>query len=344
MPYPSPGQQSKKGSTGSAIPLCDPHFHLWDLHNHPNPNLGDAKGHPLPVYQANDYLRDMDELPEPLQLVSRVHVETMVGQMEGGELLDTVDETRWVYSQLKPTEVQQPFGIVAYVHLARDSIERARILEQHIEASNGRLCGVRMILNHHPDNPDLTWPQVAHGAFLRSTLFREGIALLEDHNLSFDLSCNPHQIMDAVDVFREFPGVQVVVNHLGFLHDGENDAHENLWRRGMRALAALPNIHMKLSMLWFARDGFHQDADREAKVRSLVREVIDLFGCNRCMFASNYPVDKFNKISIGDLYSLFLAWCADFSDTQRADLFHNTAVRAYNLGEMSRKATGNNPL
>jgi predicted TIM-barrel fold metal-dependent hydrolase len=62
------------------------------------------------------------------------------------------------------------------------------------------------------------------------------------------------------------------------------------------------------------------------------------------MFASNYPVDKFNKISIGDLYSRFLAWSADLSDTQRADLFHNTAVRAYNLGEMGRKATGNNPL
>ncbi len=315
-----------------SIPLCDPHFHLWDLHNRPNPNLGDVAGHPLPVYQATDYHRDMGELPEPLQLVSGVHVETVVGQMEGGAPLDTVDETRWVCAQLEPTKTLFPFGVVAYVHLARHPVERERILERHIDTSDGRVCGVRMILNHHPDNPALTWPQVEHGDFLGSDSFREGLALLEKYDVSFDLSCNPHQIMDAVEVFRDFPAVRVVINHLGFIHDGEDQAHEDLWRKGMHALAVLPNMHIKLSMLWFARNGFHQDADKGAKVRSLVREVIDMFGCDRCMFASNYPVDKFNEISIGELYSLFLTWTADLSETERVKLFHDTAVRAYNLG------------
>lgn len=318
-------------STRAPLLLCDPHFHLWDLNQRPNPNLGDAGNHPLPAYHAADYLQDMGTLPASLNLVHAVHVETMVGQMAGGAVLDTVDETRWVCEQMKPTVERLPFGIVAYVHLARDSAEAERRLDEHVETADGRLCGVRMILNHHPDNAALTWPQVEHGGFMRSPLFREGLALLEKYNLTFDLSCNPHQIEDAVAVFRDFPGVRVVINHLGFIHDGEDQAHEALWRRGMHALAELPNMHIKLSMLWFARSGYHQDAAKEADVRSFVREVIDIFGPERCMFASNYPVDKFNDISIRDLYRLFLNWTDDLSEDNRKALFHDTAMRAYNL-------------
>ena len=311
------------------MPMCDPHFHMWDIPRRPNPNLGEAAAERLPTYLASDYARDLGELPAPLQRVSRVHVETIVGQMEGGFALDSVDETRWVCAQLEPTAAECPFAVVAYMHLARDPAESERLLQQHIEVSGGRLRGVRMLLNPHPDNADLTWPQVESGEFLRSGLWRQGLALLERHNLAFDLSCNPHQIADAVQVLGDFPALRVIVNHLGFLHDGEDETHERLWREGMGALAGLPNIYVKLSMLWFARDGYHQDAAKEAKVRELVGEVIDLFGCDRCMFASNYPVDKFMGIGIGALYGKFLQWSADRSDADRAALFHDTAMRAY---------------
>ena len=188
-----------------------------------------------------------------------------------------------------------------------------------------------MILNHHSENMDLTWPQVEHGEFLRSSIMGEGMALLEKHNLAFDLSCNPHQVADAVTLLKQFPALPVVVNHLGFFHDGEQDTHEELWREGIRAMAALPNIFMKLSMLWFGRDGYHLEAEKEVKIRSLVREVIDAFGCERCMFASNYPVDKVKAIDIPTLYGKFLDWSADLSRAECAELFHHTAVRAYNL-------------
>lgn len=312
--------------------MCDPHFHMWDLPARPNPNLGDTIHH-LPVYRVTDYDRDMALLPAPLKLVSNVHVETVVGQMDGGAVVDTVGETQWVCDQLEPEAEKRPFGVVAYVHLARHSGEAERLIQQHMEASAGRLRGVRMILNHHPENAALTWPQVESGAFLRSALFGEGMALLEKHNLAFDLSCNPHQVADAVAALSDFPAVPVVVNHLGFFHDGEDEAHEELWRAGIQAMAGVPNLYMKLSMLWFGRDGYHLDAGKEAKMRGLVREVIDTFGCERCMFASNYPVDKVMAIDIPTLYSKFLEWSADLSAAERAELFHNTAVRAYNLQE-----------
>ncbi len=306
------------------IPLCDPHFHLWDLAERPNPNLGDV----MPAYRADDYAQDMSELPPELRRVSGVHVETVVGQVPNGIPVDTLEETRWVRGQLEPSAAEQPFGIVAYVHLGRDNAAAERTIEQHLAAAKGRLCGVRMILNHHPDNPDLTWPQVEDGV-LQSSSFREGLALLERHNLAFDLSCNPHQVAAAVAVFRDFPNLCVVTNHLGFLHDGEDQAHEELWREGMAALAALPNVYMKLSMAWFARDAFHEDAAKEAKIAAVVQELIERFGCNRCMFASNYPVDKLRGISIGYLYAKFLEWSTGFSNDERRALFHDSAISAY---------------
>ena len=90
-----------------------PAFPPVDVPNRPNPNLGNDS-----TYLASDYRSDMDLLPAPLQRVSGLHVETVVGQMPGGAVVDSVDETRWVCQWLAPWD--QPFGIVAYVHLGRD--------------------------------------------------------------------------------------------------------------------------------------------------------------------------------------------------------------------------------
>ncbi len=305
------------------IPVCDPHFHLWDLAERANPNLGDP-----PPYKAADYFADMATLPDELKRVAGVHVETVVGQKEGGVVVDTVSETEWVRDQLQPTEAEQPFGIVAYAHLARDTAAAEQTIAAHLDAAGKRLRGIRMILNHHPDNPDLTWPQVEDGVFTHP-LFREGLALLQRHNLAYDLSCNPHQIPDAVAVLKDFPDLPIVTNHLGFLHDGEDQAHEDLWRRNMTALAELPNANMKLSMAWFAREGYHEDPAKEAKIGAIVRELIELFGVDRCMFASNYPVDKFKGQSINYIYTKFLEWSADLSADERKALFHDTAIKAY---------------
>ena len=305
------------------IPLCDPHFHLWDLAERANPNLGDP-----PPYRAGDYFADMATLPDGLERVAGVHVETVVGQKEGGVLVDTVSETEWVCDQLQPTATEQPFGLVAYVHLARDTTAAERTLDAHLATAGKRLRGVRMILNHHPKNSDLIWPQVEDGIFTHP-LFREGLALLQRRGLAYDLSCNPHQILDAVAVLKDFPDLPIVTNHLGFLHDGEDQAHEDLWRQSMAMLAELPHAYMKLSMAWFAREDYHQNAAKETKIGAIVRELIELFGIKRCMFASNYPVDKFKGQSIHYIYTKFLAWSADLSADERKTLFHDTAIKAY---------------
>jgi len=99
----------------------------------------------------------------------------------------------------------------------------------------------------------------------------------------------------------------------------------------MRALADISHVYVKLSMLWFSRNNYHQSAEEEAKIKDMVREVIDLFGYDRCMFASNYPVEKVQGISIETLYGKFLDWTADMSDSQRSALFYDTAAQTYNI-------------
>lgn len=312
--------------------ICDPHFHLWDLPRRPNPNLGAAVERDLPRCLAADYLGRMGRLPAPLELTGCVHVETVVGQVAGGYQLDSVEETRFVRAQMEPTGV--PFGVVAYVHLVRDPAQVEVDLARHAEAAAGRLRGVRMILNHHPGNPDLTWPQVERGDFLRDPRFAESLALLAERGLSFDLQCNPHQLVDAAAAFAAHPRVPVILGHLGSFHGpsaAADPAYEPMWRAGMAALALLPQARVKLSMLYFCAPGYHRDPAREAHVRGLVLETIDRFGCGRCMFASNDPVDGLQGIDIPTLYGRFLAWTADRPAADRAALFHDTAVGVYRL-------------
>tara|TARA_Y100000588_G_scaffold320966_1_gene351857 strand:- start:5930 stop:6886 length:957 start_codon:yes stop_codon:yes gene_type:complete len=313
------------------LPVCDPHFHLWNIHTRPNPSLGDAVEKHLPVYHGEDYRQEVATLPDTLQIASSVHVETVVGQMEGGHVLDTVSETRWVCEQMGPTESEHPFGIVGYVHLAHDSAHTDRLLERHIATADGRFRGVRMILNHHPTNPDLTWPQVEHGNFMRSDVFRESVAMLGEKSLSFDLQCNPHQLEEAARTFSDIPGTTVILDHLGHIHDGEDAAHEEIWRDGMQALSEVGHVNVKLSMLYFGCEGFHEDPRKEEIVKDRVHETIERFGADRCMFASNYPVERVQGISLHRLYEMFDEWTAHLTPEVPRSLFHDTAARVYRM-------------
>ncbi len=309
--------------------LCDPHFHLWNINERPNPNLGAAVEEKLPVYLAGDYLEDMSQLPGDLELASSVHVETVVGQASGGAVIDTVAETRFVCEQMKPTN--HPFAIVAYVHLARDVGHTAQILDQHEAAADGRLRGVRMILNHHPDNADLTWPQVERADFISDPVFAESIALMGERDLSFDLQCNPHQLMDAARTFAKYPGTRVIIDHLASFHDGEDQDYTQMWREGLQAIAELPHVYLKLSMLFFCAGAYYNDSSREAKARDLVQEAIGIFGAHRCMFASNWPVDRLQGFDVPTLYGQFLDWTKNLPLADRNALFHDTAERAYRV-------------
>ena len=101
----------------------------------------------------------------------------------------------------------------------------------------------------------------------------------------------------------------------------------------MQALAKLPHIHVKLSMLGYSVPGWHLDSTKELTVRKAIHTVIDLFGSDRCMFASNFPVDLDPDagLTADYIYSKYRMFVADLSPSQQHDLFYGTAAKFYRL-------------
>mgnify|MGYP000364079029 CR=1 FL=1 len=189
--------------------------------------------------------------------------------------------------------------------------------------------------------------------------------MLAPRGLSFELHANWHQLADAAKLFAAHPETVVIVNHMGCPHMGPrtDDAVLATWRAAIRDLEALPNVYMKASNLEFVRDGWMRDAvrgasdrrtatrrvtthvvhcrsphaspaqDAYATAKSMVREVVDVFGEDRVMVASNFPVDR---VTTGEgmsaLYAAMHSLVDDLPLATRVKLFRDNAKRVYKLG------------
>lgn len=183
--------------------------------------------------------------------------------------------------------------------------------------------------------------------------FERGFAQLATHGMSFDLQCAPTQLPAAAALCARHPNVPVCVDHLGkprallgldnckIMSENSStpDADElQRWREGMHALASLPQVYVKLSMLGYAVPGWIQTPERVALVKSLVREIVELFGPSRCMFAFNWwkdgPTSDADGMStVGpnpvELVEYMSEWLSDYSEAERKDIFSGTARRFY---------------
>ena len=287
----------------SNLLICDPHFHVWDNKVNPkNLNLGAIADGPLGVYVARDIISATATLP----YVAGVHVETVVGQKEGGFVVDTVEETRFVLREVENFGPTAPFGISAYVHLGRP--DARTVLQQHFKACgerHARIVGVRMILNYSAEDPSLTWPQVDSDKYLKpveaggSAVYTENLAFLAQLGLVYDLHANWWQLEEASVKFSSL-GVKcplVVLDHLGCPKLGTGSDEEDgkrvaVWRKGIASLAKVPQVHIKISGLEYIYSGW---LEKGGKARGVVSEcvyfVLQQFGVERCMVASNNPVD-----------------------------------------------------
>ena len=294
-------------------PIIDPHLHWFGLAARPNPNLGDLKDKPEGNWYPRHYLQDAEKCP--LQIEGVVHIETI-------DEVDPIGETTFVNGLQPDLGIKQ--HVVCFVDLSLPSAAE----QLAAQAALPNVVGVRHIINHEP-----SWPNVRED-YLSNAVFRANYALLAQHKLSFDMQLNPHQMLAAAEFVASVPGVPVVIDHLGCLKltGGDGDAASlAVWRAGLTALAAVPHVFMKLSMLPYTLAGWHENAEAAATVRGLVREVIALFGTSRCMFASNYPVDRLDGVSFGAMYEAFREWTADYSPEEQRALFHTTASGFYRL-------------
>ncbi len=152
--------------------------------------------------------------------------------------------------------------------------------------------------------------------------WREGYALLARHGLSYDLQTPWWHLDAAADLARDFPATQIIVNHTGLPADRSPEALA-AWRRALEQAAAQPNIALKISGIGLPGRPWMVEANGP-----VIRDAIAIFGSDRAMFASNFPVDGL----VGDfdtIFSGFLAATAAMSDGERDRLFHDTARRIY---------------
>ena len=296
------------------LPIVDPHHHLWDLERFSYPWLS---ARPLPASVAGDvapiaksYLLD-DYLADTANqnVVKSVHVDA------GFDPSQPAEETRWLQSIADQRGF--PHGIVARAELHRPDVEAT--LAAHCRFPNVR--GIRHIVNWHPD-PAKTY--VTKPDFLADTAWLRGFALLKRYNLSFDLQLYPSQMPDAAALAAAHGDTRIILNHAGMPVDRDPEALA-LWRTGMRALAAQPNVWVKISGLGMVDWRWTEDS-----IRPFVLDTIEIFGPDRCMFASNFPVDKLYS-SFDALYGAFKSIVSDFTKSEQRKLFSDTALAVYRI-------------
>jgi predicted TIM-barrel fold metal-dependent hydrolase len=309
-------------------PIVDPHHHLGR----------NAHG----LYTPADYLADA----EGHRIVATVFIEcNTMYRTHGPEALRCVGETEFVVNAVASSDAAARRhlcdGIVAKVDLRLG--ERARpVLEAQIEAGQGRVRGIRHQLRWDANGiAHYGRPSPSQLAFDPS--FRTGFAHLAPLGLSFDAWVFHSQLSEIVDLAQAFPDTAIIVNHVGGpLGVGEyanrRDEVFAQWRVDIAALARCPNVQMKLGGLgmlcygfgFYQRDTPPGSAELARAWKPYVDECIDRFGVDRCMFESNFPVDK-QTCSARVLWNAFKRMTSDLSEPEKTALFSGTGARTYRL-------------
>jgi L-fuconolactonase len=312
--------------------ICDPHHHLWD--------------YPDSRYLVDEFLGDVSG---GHKVCKTVYVECRHGWRKNGpEAMRPVGETTYVEhltgkGRPEPAATRVAAGIVAFADLALGAAVEP-VLAAHLDASD-RFRGIRHMsawdASERIHNSQTNPPQ----DLLKSSQFREGFACLSDLALSFDAWVYHPQIPDVSDLAHAFPDTVIVLNHVGGplgIGPYANRREEvfGIWRSHIAELAQCPNVYVKLGGLTMSSAGFgwhKQDtpptSSELAKAMSPYYETcIELFGPQRCMFESNFPVDRVS-CSYTVLWNAFKRIARNFSAAERAALFHDTAVCVYKLDD-----------
>ena len=298
------------------LAMVDAHIHVWDLARISYPWLTP----PLPVgitgdvspiarnYLLDDYLADACAPDAPGRVTKIVHVEA------GANPDDALAETRWLQSIADQRGFPQ--AIIAHAELEKPSA--AALLAEHAAHRNAR--GIRQIINWHPDSAKTYTPR----DLLADESWHTGFAQLARHGLSFDLQIYPAQMPAAARLAARHPDIPLILNHAGMPVD-KDAAGIEAWRAGLRALAARPNVSVKVSGLAMLDWQWSRES-----LRPFVLETLDIFGADRVMIASNFPVDRLFG-TFAAFTGAYLSLLAGASDEERAKLFARNAERIYRI-------------
>ncbi len=334
------------------LPIIDPHHHLWDRRaaitgDLPPPRHGfEAMLRMVPLYLFDELLADMTR---GHNVIGTVFMECgAMYRADGEPAYRCVGETEFVngVAAMSASGIYGPSrgcaAIVGHADLTLGSAAKG-VLEAQIAAGHGRFRGIRHACASDPD-PAVLGP-LGHrppGLYL-SPQFREGFAQLAPLGMSFDAWLLEPQLGDLIDLAKAFPETTIVLDHVGTplglgTYAGRREERFGVWRDNIRALAALPNVSVKVGGLAMVFPGFDSymatprapSAQLADEWRPYVDACIQAFGPRRCMFESNFPVDR-GTCEYDVLWNAFKILAGGYSADEKTALFSDTARRVYRL-------------
>ncbi|MGQ4512946.1 amidohydrolase family protein [Streptomyces sp. DW26H14] len=307
-----------------SLPIIDPHHHLWH----------GAAGR----YMLDDLVADLSSGHD---VRATVYIECgSFHRADGPEPLRPVGEVEFA-NGIAAIGASGRYGparfcssIVGFADLMLGA-EVDRVLDGVVAAGNGRLKGVRHIAAHDPEVK-----QLAPVGTLRDERFRAGYARLAGYGLSFDAWLYHPQLGDLLSLAAAHPETPVVLNHAGGpigmgSYAARRDEAFAEWRTALKALAALPNVYMKLGGFFMPVFGFGFEkasaidpGELARAARPIVETCVELFGPQRCMFESNFPVTR-DFLTYRDVWNCYKLAVADGTPAEKRSLFHDTARDFY---------------
>ena len=293
------------------IPVVDGHHHIWRQADLPwlmGPMQPRIFGPYEPIrrdYPISEYLADL----AGCGVTQSVYVQANWAKH--------AFEDEVAYVQHAADDTGFPQGIVGYADfLAKDVRPQLDRLTKY-----RGMRGLRMQLQWH-ENPQYRF--AAEPDIARNPTFQQNAARLADYGWTFDLQVFSGQMDGAAELAARAPKVTFILQHAGMLEDLSTAGWER-WRGGMRRLAACPNMFSKLSAL-----GTFIHKNDPDHIAAVVRETIGIFGPARCLFGSNFPVEKL-WTRYSDLIAAYRSAIEPLGENVARAVFHDTAAKVYRL-------------
>lgn len=317
------------------LPIVDSHHHLW--------NEGDVP------YLLDELLADLND---GHNIRATVCVEAHYGYRAAGpSRLAPAGETEKLSAMAREAQARGVKTGVAAAIVAHADLTLGDVVDEvllaHREAAEGRLRGIRHSVSRDELFPDGIVLRPAPAGLLADPRYRAGLSRLRRHGLLYEAMLYHRQIPELTALARAMPDLPIVLDHIGCIigvgpYEGKEEDTYRGWLRDMADLARCPNVQVKIGGFgmivcgprWHERDAPPSSAELAEAWRPYVESCIDLFGAERCMFESNFPVDK-AMYSYRTLWNAFKRLTAGASDNERRALFSGTAAACYGLPRLA---------
>tara|TARA_B100000315_G_scaffold58818_1_gene53349 strand:+ start:2228 stop:3253 length:1026 start_codon:yes stop_codon:yes gene_type:complete len=329
--------QTQEPTLEPEIPICDPHHHFWDFR---------TERIPYQRYLLHELAADINS---GHNVRSTVFVEARsMYRRDGPEEMRPVGEIEFVQG-LAAASANGRYGpgraaasIVGHANLNLG--ERVQpVLEALRAASPNRFRGIRHTVTWDPHPEVENTPAHNMQGQLASDDFRAGARVLAGMGLTLDSWLYFPQLPELAEFAKAVPDLNIILCHIGGLlrvgpYANRDDEVLATWRSGIAAVAACPNVNIKLGGIGMPRTGFDWHAranpigseELAESMAPFMNYCIEQFGPGRCMFESNFPVDKV-AYSYNVLYNAFKRLSKGYSDAERVAMLHDNAVRVYRV-------------